>query len=86
MVISNFEPHQLRLVEQLDAKFEAIMREWEANPTVIDTPEKSIALQHFFQRILQVYNVFLHKYITNDDILMFRIENILAYELGGDMT
>jgi hypothetical protein len=85
MPITNFEPHQLKIVEKLDRKFKVIMTQWEATPAVIDTPVKLAHLTTFFSRILQVYNVLLNKYVTNDDYLAFRIENILAYMLGGDM-
>jgi hypothetical protein len=85
MPVSNFEPHQLRLVEKLDKKFEAIMKEWEAKPKLINTPEKSIDLSRFFQRILEVYNILLNKYIFNDDFLLFKVENIVQYTLGGSM-
>ena len=83
--ISALEPLQLNIVKQLDTKFEAIMKEVEANPSAIGSNQRTHGLLMFYTRMLQVYNTLFNKYITNDDFLTFRIENILEYEYGEDM-
>ena len=83
--VSGLAPLQLEIVQKLDAKFENIMKDVEANPSQLGNNERTHGLLIFYTRILQVYNVLFNKYITNDDFLLFRIENILKYKYGEDI-
>ena len=84
MPVSNFEEHQLRVVQELDTKYAAIMELWEKTPEKINSRKRLHALTLFFQRTLDIMHLLLNKAMTNDDFLLFRIDNVLHYEYGSD--
>ena len=83
--VSGLAPLQLEIVQKLDTKFESIMKEVEKCKEPMGANERTHGLLIFYTRILQVYNVLFNKYTTNDDFLLFRIENILNFKYGEDM-
>jgi len=79
MTITQFTDIQLDVVGKLDTKYRVVSKYFDAHFGKM-SPKQKARFAGWFDNVLATYSTFLHKEITNDDFLLFRVNEMLHME------
>lgn len=77
--MARFSDIQLALIKVMDERYKVFAEFYKKHYDTMNGEERSHFGNWFF-KILDIYSIFVNKYITNDDFLLFRIDEYTKTE------